>query len=190
MLSPASSLTGQTSRTSKTSVAWQVPLQQPDVTNLPHSNKVGDRSAHPQALNPGVQSTFFRRELVQQQRISSLETQLASLSEGNSRMSGDKSQLSGNSPNRLATANARLDGIESVVLNIQTLLQTMSLEKTKLTGQQSPPSPSNSWPSMPRKQLFSEVDPGTQLVLLTSGRSPSASQHACKRPKLLPLLPT
>jgi hypothetical protein len=184
VLSPASSLTGQTSRTSKTSVAWQVPpLQQPDVTNLPHSNKVGDRSAHPQAVNPGVQSTFSRRELAQQQRISSLEAQLASLSEGNSRTSGDKSQLSGNFPNSLATAHAQLDGIESVVLNIQTLLQTMSLEKTKLTGQQSPPSLSNPWPSMPRKQLFSEVDPGTQLVLLTSGRSPSASQHASKRRK-------
>jgi hypothetical protein len=39
VLSPASSLTGQTSRTSKTSVAWQVPLQQPDVSNLPPPTK-------------------------------------------------------------------------------------------------------------------------------------------------------
>jgi hypothetical protein len=127
VLSPASSLTGQTSRTSKTSVAWQVPLQHNADSKLPTSDKVRARRTHSQATSPDAQSTFSRREIVQQQRISSLEAQIASLSAGNSRTSGDKSRLSVDSPNRLATAHARLDGIESVVLNIQTLLQTMSL---------------------------------------------------------------
>jgi hypothetical protein len=40
-----------------------------------------------------------------------LEQQLASMSTGTSRNSGDKSQLSGNLPNSLATAHARHDGV-------------------------------------------------------------------------------
>ena len=75
VLPPASSLTGQTSRMSKTSVAWQVPLQHKDVSYLFTSNKVRDRSAPPQLASPAAQSTFSRREIVQQQRISSLEAQ-------------------------------------------------------------------------------------------------------------------
>ena len=106
------------------------------------------------------------------------------MSAGNSRNSGDKSQLSGNSPNSLETAHARLDGIEIAEFNIQTLLQTMSSNKFKVA---TPPSlPTQIWPTMPQKQLFPEDNSGNQqLVFLSGGRSPAVSQKALKRRKAL-----
>jgi hypothetical protein len=181
VLSPASSLTGQTSRTSKTSVAWQVPLQHAAISH-PHSSQgraKGRNKADSQAPLP-----VSLRELEQQKRILTLEAQLASMSAGNSRNSGDKSQLSANSPNSLATAHARLDGIETTVLNIQTLLQNMS----STSHQHKPPSSprvSTEWPSMPCKKLFSDPAPETQLVLLGGVHSPAVSRKASKRRKAI-----
>jgi hypothetical protein len=103
------------------------------------------------------------------------------MSAGNSRTSGEKSQLSGTSTNSLATAHARLDGIEAAVLNIQTLLTTMSVDHHQSIAP--PLSPSKAWPSMPRKQLFSNAEPDNQLVLLSTGQSPAAAQKASKRRK-------
>ena len=133
-----------------------------------------------------VQPALSLCELEQQKRISMLEEQLASMSTSTSRNSGDKSLLSGNSPNSLATAHARLDGIETTVLNIQALLQTMS------TASQQPSLPthddqqsSNEWPSMPRTKLFSDSEPSTQLVLLGSALSPAVSRKGSKRRKAI-----
>jgi hypothetical protein len=187
ILSPASSLTGQTSRTSKTSVAWQVPLLQKQAgMSIPTSKFKQEHSQSSPKNERLVQPTLSLRELEQQKRISMLEEQLASMSTGTSRNSGDKSLLFGNSPNSLATAHARLDGIETTVLNIQALLQTMS------TASQQPSLPthddqqsSNEWPSMPRKKLFSDSEPSTQLVLLGSALSPAVSRKASKRRKAI-----
>jgi hypothetical protein len=179
-LSPASSLTGQTSRTSKTSVAWQVPLQHAAISQLNSSQ--GRAKGRNKADSPAP-LTASLREREQQKRILTLEAQLASLSAGNSRNSGDKSQLSANSPNSLATAHARLDGIETTVLNIQALLQNMS----STSHQNKPPSSqvSTEWPSMPCKKLFSDPAPATQLVLLGDVHSPDVSRKASKRRKAI-----
>ena len=115
-LSPASSITGLTSKTSKSSIAWQIPLQSSLPTLFDNAQK---GPAQVDSKKPSSPKASVR-ELAQQRRIAALEAQIASMSAGNSRASGDKSQLSGNSPNSLAPAHARLDGIESVVLNIQT----------------------------------------------------------------------
>ena len=112
ILSPASSLTGQTSRTSKTSVAWQIPLLQKQAgMSMPISKFKQGRSQSSPKNERLVQSALSLRELEQQKSISMLEQQLASMSTGTSRNSGDKSQLSGNLPNSLATAHARHDGV-------------------------------------------------------------------------------
>jgi hypothetical protein len=93
VLSPESSITGTTSKTSRSSSDWQKPLRQSVTTS----------SANTMSKPLAATAT----EIKQQQRIILLEAQLASLSAGNSKASGDKSQLSGNSPNSLATAHAR-----------------------------------------------------------------------------------
>ncbi len=179
-LSRDSLITGLTSKTSKSSIAWQIPLQS-SVPKFSDNTKHASQAEGKKTTPP--EPTASVREIAQQRRIAALEAQLASMSDGNSRASGDKSQLSGNSPNSLATAHARLDGIESVVLNIQTLLTNMST--TNQTTHEPPLSPSKSWPTMPRKQLFSDPDQGSQLVLLSSGTPPPASvrQKASKRKK-------
>ena len=179
--SPASLITGQTSRTSKTSVAWQVPLQHAPASDTWQARSAAQNDYVPPSSSASTVSQS-KREREQQKRISTLEAQLASMSAGNSRTSGDKSQLLANSHNSLATAHTRLDGIESVVLNIQTLLQTIVTNDTQQPTDLMT-SPSKQWPSMPRKQLFSDVDPGTQLALLSSSRSPDASQKTSKRCK-------
>ena len=180
VLSPESSITGLTSKTSRSSIAWQVPLQSSHVKPAHRPQDVLQKDKPSNSTN-----NISSREVAQQQRIASLEAQLASPSAGNSRTSGDKSQLSGNSPNSLATAHARLDGIETAVLNIQTLLQTMSSDK-RTVADSSHQSPSKAWPTMPRKQLFTDNNHGNQqLVLLSSGRSPASSQKASKRRKAL-----
>jgi hypothetical protein len=172
VLSPDSSITGLTSKTSKSSIAWQVPLQSSFVKTS-HRNQ----TAPQKETNKHPPSNISSREVEQLQCIAVLEAQLASMSAGNSRTSGDKSQLSGNSPNSLETAHGRLDGIETAVLNIHTLLKTMSSEQSKVATP--PSSPTQSWPTMPRKQLFPEDLPGNQqLVLLPGGRSPAVSQKA------------
>ncbi len=179
VLSPDSSITGLTSKTSKSSIGWQVPLQSSFVKTS-HCNL----TAPQKETNKHPPSNISSREVEQLQRIAVLEAQLASMSAGNSRTSGDKSQLSGNSPNSLVTAHARLDGIETAVLNIHTLLKTMSSEQFKVATP--PSSPTQSWPTMPRKPLFPEDLPGNQqLVLLPGGRSPAVSQKASKRRKAL-----
>jgi hypothetical protein len=185
ILSPASSLTGQTSKTSKSStVAWQIPLQHNTVSALIPSGGVGDtslpRHSKADALSP--------REIAQEKRIQLLEEQLASLSAGNSRTSGEKSQCSGDSPNSLATAHARLDGIEHTVMNIHSLLQTMADDHVHRS---SVPPPVNhhatEWPQMPRKQLFSESTstPGDSrpLALLENSTLSPVKQKAQKRHK-------
>jgi len=173
--SQASSLTGQTAKTSKTSktssIAWQVPLQR---TALDDSTR---------NTNHEHSSTCMSKlELEQQQRISSLEAQLASMSAGNSRTSGERSQLSGTSPNSLATAHTRLDGIENTVLNIQTLLEKMVNKPDPTIPARTSPDPS--WPTLPCKQLFSDDPPsGSQLVLLNPSMSSPVKQKAAKRRK-------
>jgi hypothetical protein len=185
-LSPDSSITGLTSKTSTNSIAWKVPLQSQMKNSI---NITGDKSKghkeRPIDLHSKTKqfSNVAQREMAQTHRILDLEAQLATMSAGNSRNSGDKSQLSGNSPNSLATAHARLDGIETAVLNIQSMLKNLSSDNSRNSSTH-PTSPSKSWPTMPRKQLFSD-DPGTQLVILSPTRSPAASQKASKRRKAL-----
>ena len=166
------------------SVAWQVPLQHTAVSKSKLQSRSKPRNTHgaPQVDHSPVPPSVSSRELAQQKRIALLEEQLASMSAGNSKNSGDKSQLSGNSPNSLATAHARLDGIETTVLNIQALLQTMS---TATSQKPQNNDTATAWPSMPRKQLFSDHDPGTQLALLSSAHSPAASRKASKRRKAI-----
>ena len=166
VLSPESSVTGMTSKTSKSSNAWRRPLQKSST-----STKVPTSAKPPSATD---------RELKQQQRIVLLEAQLASLSAGNSKASGDRSQLSGDSPNSLATAHARLDGIESAVLNIQTLLQKMQAAPR---GSSCPDDDNAHWPKISGKQLFRENtdDTGLQLVLLSSPASPSKLTNPKRR---------
>jgi hypothetical protein len=188
VLSPDSSITGLTSKTSTTSIAWQVPLQS-QMKSAVHSNGPKPKRHNDRHIDPLTTSNrqleVSQRELAQQHRILSLEAQLATMSTGNSRNSGDKSYLSGNSPNSLATAHARLDGIETAVLNIQSLLQDLSSDNSRHSPA-SQTSSSKSWPTMPLQQLFSAADPGTQLVVLSPSRSPVASQQkASKRRKAL-----
>ncbi len=145
-MSPESSLTGQTSKTSQSStLAWQIPLKHNTVPALLPSGGVGDTSLprHPKAdaLSP--------HEIAQEKCIQLLEAQLASLSAGNSRTSGEKSQCSGDSPNSLATVHAQLDGIENTVMNIHCLLQTMAWSGLSFLGKQ-----------------------GKRLAILTAYRSP------------------
>lgn len=169
-ISPESSITGMTSKTSRGSNAWKKPLKKAFVTVTVNSeSKVPEATA---------------TELKQQQRIVMLEAQLASLSASNSKASGDKSQLSGDSPNSLATAHARLDGIESAVLNIQTLLQKMQMVKNPDQCHRKDDS-AVKWPALSGKQLFPEDpnDTGSQLVLLSSTTSPSKKQTNPKRRK-------
>lgn len=187
--SPASSLTGMTSKTSKSSIgAWKVPLQQ-------------SRSPQP-ATTPKQVLKSTARELQQQRLIENLEAKLASLSAGNSQASASpsiqsqraqsrsSSQLSGNSPNSLATAHARLDGIETTVLKIQSILESFVSDRAD------PPPPQQSdsvaWPTLasPQRPIRSPAtplapaspSPGTQLALLSAVHSPP-KQKAPKRHK-------
>ena len=91
VLSPASSITGQTSRTSKTSVAWQVPLQHAPASDTWQARSAAQNDYVPPSSSASTVSQS-KREREQQKRISTLEAQLASMSAGNSRTSGDKSQ--------------------------------------------------------------------------------------------------
>ena len=178
VLSPASSLTGQTAKTSKTSktstIAWQVPLREPSV------------SKHHSGLPASAPASIIasKREEAQHKRILSLEAQLTSMSAGNSRASGEKSQLSGSSPTSLATAHARLDGIETTVLNIQTLLT-----KLVTTKDNDPPLPDDnllapSWPQLPCKQLFPDASStGHTLAILHPRQLSPVKQKAAKRRK-------
>ena len=171
VLSPESSITGMTSKTSRSSSnAWKRPLKK-SVSSSPASTAA-----------PTV-SVATANEIQQQQRIVMLEAQLASLSAGNSKASGEKSQLSGDSPNSLATAHARLDGIESAVLNIQTMLQKM--HTSNRPDQCTQQSDRATWPTLPGRQLFPEEykESGLQLVLLSPTSSPSKKQQNPKRRK-------
>ena len=166
VLSPESSITGTTSKTSRSSSAWQKPLRQ-SVTTTSSANTMSKPLA------------ATATEIKQQQRIILLEAQLASLSAGNSKASGDKSQLSGNSPNSLATAHARLDGIEHAVLNIQQLHTKMQNPSSEDPRQDD----SVQWPTISGKKLFSDdpPDPGLQLALLSSTTSPLKQNNPKRR---------
>ena len=170
VLSPESSITGMTSKTSKSSSnAWRRPLQKSSI----------EKSVNTAPMLPLATD----REIKQQERIVTLEAQLASLSAGNSKASGgDRSQLSGDSPNSLATAHARLDGIESVVLNIQTLLQQMQTDPSASSRKDNNDQP---WPPLSGKQLFREDssidDPVLQLALLSSPSSPAKQTNPKRR---------
>ena len=186
VLSPDSSITGLTSKTSTNAIAWKLPLQlqMKNAINITGVKSKGHKE-RPIDLHSKTKqfSNVSQREMAQKHRILDLEAQLATMSAGNSRTSGDKSQLSGNSPNSLATAHARLDGFETAVLNIQSMLKNLSSDNSRNSSIHHT-SPSKSWPTMPRKQLFSD-DPDTQLVLLSPTRSPAVSQKASKRRKAL-----
>ena len=85
VLSPALSITGLTPKTSKSSIAWQVPLQLSSISKRSdnaNTNKIAD------AKKASSTTLVSHRELVQQQRIVALEAQLASMSAGKSRTSG------------------------------------------------------------------------------------------------------
>jgi hypothetical protein len=171
VLSPESSITGMTSKTSRSSSnAWKRPLKK-------------SVSSSPAARTAPKVSVAIANEIQQQQRIVMLEAQLASLSVGNSKASGEKSQLSGDSPNSLATVHARLDGIESAVFNIQTMLQKMHTSNRPDPYTQQ--SDKATWPILPGRQLFPEEskETGLQLVLLSPTSSPSKKQQNPKRRK-------
>jgi hypothetical protein len=187
VLSPDSSITGFTSETSTNSIAWKVPfqLQLKSAINITGNKSKGHKERPIERQSKTKQySIVSQRETAQKHRILDLEAQLATMSRGNFRNSGDKSQVSGNSPKSLATAHARLNGIKTAVLNIQSMLKYLSSNNSRhsLTHHTSP---SKSWPPLPSKQLFLDGDPGTQLVILSPNRSPDVSQKASKRRKAL-----
>jgi hypothetical protein len=121
------------------------------------------------------------REQQQQQRIAHLEAQIASMSAANSktsstteqqskrshsRASHTSSQLSGNSPTlTIASAHARLDGIETAVLSIQSMLTTLtvntSITRPFSTSPQS--APTSEWHSIVLPTKHSTSMKGIQL---------------------------
>jgi hypothetical protein len=173
-LSPESSITGATSKSTKGPIAWKTPLQETMRRQDYHkaSRKVN-------SVNP--------RELQQQQRIAQLEAKIASMSATNSktsstteqhskrsqsRASHTSSQLSGNSPTlTIASAHARLDGIETAVLCIQNMLTTLTASKPAPQQTPSIPSPTPEWPAIvPAKSNGAQMN-GIQLFPATGGES-------------------
>ena len=183
-LSPESSITGTTSKSTKGPIAWKVPLQE---------TMKQQRREYPKASRKASRTNIW--ELEQQQRIAYLEAQIASMTSATnsrtsstteqqskrsqSRASHTSSQLSGNSPTlTIASAHARLDGIETAVLSIQQMLTnlTTGTSNTSLASASVSvwPSISNSKPAptMTGIQLFpadgNEQTTTTNLVALSS----------------------
>ncbi len=156
--SPESSLTGLTSKGSKGSIAWAIPLQ--------------EMMRHPSVKKPArIPTPPPDYALHQQQRIEILEAKLASMSETASKTSATQShtsktssKLSDDSPLSLASAHLRLDGIESTVLNIQNMLQKMTrpTSSTMVSSPLASPTRADVWPRISRQaglrgvQLFFE----------------------------------
>ncbi|KAI2509010.1 hypothetical protein MHU86_5386 [Fragilaria crotonensis] len=175
-LSPESSITGATSKSPKGPIAWKKPLQE---TIQRHEYHKASRK-----MNSGN-----LREIQQQQRIDHLEAKLASMSTTNSkasstteqqskmsqsRASNTLSHLSGNSPTHtIASAHARLDGIETAVLSIQNMLTTLTAgnKQEAPSSTTSPPSPTLEWPSIIADKPTGEVMGGIQLFPATGGES-------------------
>ena len=194
-LSPESSITGATSKGSKGPIAWKVPLQE----------TIQQRQEYYKASKKATR--LYSNDLAAQQRIAVLEAQLSSLSRTNSkasstseqpskrshsrsRASHTSSQLSGNSPTlTIASAHARLDGIESAVMNIQHMLTTLTAGTTQVPEKASP---SPAWPaisSSPKRpmmkgvQLFTDGLPSanTSLVVLSSVSTPTKNNSSKRR---------
>jgi hypothetical protein len=175
-LSPESSITGATSKSSKGPIAWKTPLQE---TMQRHEYHKASRKAN----------RIQTRDQQQQQRIAHLEAQIASMSAANSktsstteqqskrshsRASHTSSQLSGNSPTlTIASAHARLDGIETAVLSIQSMLTTLTVgTSTTRPSSTSPQSaPTSEWPSIIPPTKHSTSMKGIQLFPSTGGRN-------------------
>ncbi len=198
-LSPESSITGTTSKSSKGPIAWKVPLQ--ETIQRQEYNKASKKA-----------SRIFTRDLEQKQRIASLEAQLASMSSANSkasstseqrskrsqsRASHTSSQLSGNSPTlTIASAHARLDGIEHAVLNIQSMLSTLTTGASSASSSYpnaptAPADPPSVWLSKERTaklqdvQLFplGEDDANSSSLVVLSSLSTPTKKNSSKRRK-------
>ncbi|KAI2507145.1 hypothetical protein MHU86_7312 [Fragilaria crotonensis] len=92
-----------------------------------------------------------------------------------SRASHTSSQLSGNSPTlTIASAHARLDGIETAVLSIQTMLTNMTQRTSTDNAQPVPattePPPAPEWPSIGPAKHSAPMS-GVQLFPQTGGES-------------------
>jgi hypothetical protein len=196
-LSPESSITGTTSKSSKGPIAWKVPLQET-------MHRHGYTNVQKQA------SRLATRDLAQKHRIAALEAQLASLNSANSKTSSTteqrshrsqsrtsqaSSQLSGNSPAlTIASAHARLDGIETAVQSIHTLLSTLTarvhIPAPPTDNESSTTHSSTEWPSISRNttmtgvQLFpSDTDnrSSSSLVVLSPLRTPTKTNPSKRR---------